>query len=244
MPDAALIDPREFDGQTVVVTGVGRPGQVGEVVAGSFVRHGAHVVLLDRDKSVVDRAAELSRLGNPVLAVECDLTDPALVEKAAGRVAEVSPAGVSALVNMAGGYADVGPVGSLDPATWHKLITINLTTAFVTTRGFLPLVRQARGTLLYFAAAAALPGAAVTNMSAYVAAKGGVMTLMRAVASEERGNGIRANALAPQAIRTAQNLASMGDQHNYVERETVAAWVLWLCSKRSGPISGQAIRLG
>jgi NAD(P)-dependent dehydrogenase (short-subunit alcohol dehydrogenase family) len=67
---------------------------------------------------------------------------------------------------------------------------------------------------------------------------------MRAVAAEERGNGIRANALAPLAIRTGQNLASMGTEHQYVERETVADWVLWLCSSAAGPVSGQVIRLG
>jgi NAD(P)-dependent dehydrogenase (short-subunit alcohol dehydrogenase family) len=81
-------------------------------------------------------------------------------------------------------------------------------------------------------------------MSAYAAAKGGVITLMRAVAAEEKAHGVRSNALAPQAIRTDQNLSSMGQDHQYVERETVAAWVLWLCSIASGPISGQVIRLG
>jgi NAD(P)-dependent dehydrogenase (short-subunit alcohol dehydrogenase family) len=98
--------------------------------------------------------------------------------------------------------------------------------------------------MVYFASAAALPGASVAKMSAYAAAKGGVITLMRAVAAEERTHGVRANALAPQAIRTAENLASMGEDKNYVERETVAAWVLWLCSRVAGPISGQVIRLG
>jgi NAD(P)-dependent dehydrogenase (short-subunit alcohol dehydrogenase family) len=125
-----------------------------------------------------------------------------------------------------------------------KLFAINLTTAFVATRAFLPLVRQARGSMVYFASAAALPGASVARMSAYAAAKGGVVTLMRAVAAEEKAHGVRANALAPQAIRTDQNLSSMGEDHQYVERETVAAWVLWLCSIASGPISGQVIRLG
>ena len=98
--------------------------------------------------------------------------------------------------------------------------------------------------MLYFASAASLPGAAVKNMAAYAAAKGGVITLMRAVAAEERANGVRSNALAPQAIRTDTNIASMGEDHQYVERETVAAWVLWLCSNAAGPVSGQVIRLG
>jgi NAD(P)-dependent dehydrogenase (short-subunit alcohol dehydrogenase family) len=67
---------------------------------------------------------------------------------------------------------------------------------------------------------------------------------MRSVAAEERASGVRSNALAPQAIRTETNRSSMGEDHNYVERETIAAWVLWLCSTASGPISGQVIRLG
>ena len=75
------------------------------------------------------------------------------------------------------------------------------------------------------------------------AAKGGVVTLMRAVAAEEKSHGVRANALAPLAIRTAENLASMGSEHQYVERETIAAWVLWL-STRASAINGQVIRLG
>jgi NAD(P)-dependent dehydrogenase (short-subunit alcohol dehydrogenase family) len=97
--------------------------------------------------------------------------------------------------------------------------------------------------MVYFASTAALPGAGVAKMSAYAAAKGGVVTLMRAVAAEEKGNGVRANAIAPLAIRTAQNLASMGKGHQYVERETVAAWVLWLSTRAAG-INGQVIRLG
>jgi NAD(P)-dependent dehydrogenase (short-subunit alcohol dehydrogenase family) len=81
-------------------------------------------------------------------------------------------------------------------------------------------------------------------MAAYAAAKGGVITLMRAVAGEERASGVRANALAPQAIRTGTNISSMGQDQKYVERETVAAWVLWLSSKAAGPLNGQVIRLG
>ena len=48
----------------------------------------------------------------------------------------------------------------------------------------------------------------------------------------------------PASIRTATNLESMGDTATYVERETVAGWVLWLTSAASGPISGQVLRIG
>ncbi|HEX6944062.1 MAG TPA: SDR family oxidoreductase [Gemmatimonadaceae bacterium] len=232
-------------GSTVIITGVGRRGQVGEVVSAAFADKGANLVLVDRDHAAVnERAADVARQGSKAHPFSCDLTNPDETGEVAAKVSALAPSGVAAVVHLAGGYVDGAPVGETDPASWHKLFAINLTTAFIATRAFLPLVRRARGSMVYFAAAATLPGASVTKMAAYAAAKGGVVTLMRAVAAEERANGVRANALAPQAIRTDTNRASMGEDHNYVERETIAAWVLWLCSLASGPISGQVIRLG
>lgn len=235
----------ELRGASVVLTGVGRPGQVGEVVASAFAARGATVILVDRDPDAVgERAGDIGRQGATAHSFGCDLTDPKAVGALSEDVGKLAPSGVAAVVHMAGGYVDGTPVSETEPAIWHKLFAINLTTAFVSTRAFLPLVRRARGSMVYFASAASLPGAAVKNMSAYSAAKGGVITLMRAVAAEERANGVRSNALAPQAIRTGENLASMGKEHEYVERETVAAWVLWLCSRAAGPVTGQVIRLG
>ncbi len=233
----------EFKGAVVVITGSGRRGQAGEVVASTFAKAGATLVLVDRDMDTAsERAGDLAG-ETMVHPFGCDLSDPAAVVGLAGSVSNLAPNGVAAVIHMAGGYVEGAPVAATDPATWKQLITINLTTAFVATRAFLPLVRLARGAMVYFASTAALPGAGVTNMAAYAAAKGGVITLMRAVAAEEKGHGVRANALAPLAIRTAENLASMGAEHQYVERETIAAWVLWL-SSRAAAINGQVIRLG
>jgi 3-oxoacyl-[acyl-carrier protein] reductase len=81
-------------------------------------------------------------------------------------------------------------------------------------------------------------------MAAYAAAKAGVVTLMRAVAQEERDNGVRANAVAPAAIRTADNVRDMGADARYVEREDVASAVLFLCSPAARAVTGQVIRLG
>jgi NAD(P)-dependent dehydrogenase (short-subunit alcohol dehydrogenase family) len=245
MKSAPLSIADELRGATVILTGVGRRGQVGETVAAAFAASGANLVLIDRDnEGVKERAADVADQATTVHPFSCDLTNPNETDAVAEQVGQLAPSGISAVVHMAGGYVDGAPVADTEPSSWHKLFAINLTTAFVATRAFLPLVRRARGAMVYFASAAALPGATVSKMSAYAAAKGGVITLMRAVAGEERANGVRANALAPQAIRTETNLSSMGEDQKYVERETVAAWVLWLCSKTAGPVSGQVIRLG
>ena len=97
---------------------------------------------------------------------------------------------------------------------------------------------------MYFASAAALPGSAVGGMAAYAAAKSGVVALMRAVAADEREHGVRANAVAPTSIRTGDNVRSMGEKQDYVEREEVAAAVRWLSSPESSAVTGQVIRLG
>jgi NAD(P)-dependent dehydrogenase (short-subunit alcohol dehydrogenase family) len=145
---------------------------------------------------------------------------------------------------MAGGFGMTGPLDASDPAEWHKQIAISLTTAYVATRAFLPALRRTKGAIVYFASAAALPGGSVAGMAAYAAAKSGVLALMRAVAQAEGKAGVRANAVAPTAIRTAANEQSMGTDARYVEREEVAATVGWLCSAAASAVTGQVIRLG
>ncbi len=227
----------------MVLTGVGRAGQVGEVVAKAFLDAGARLALMDRDEEVHARAAELAQAGGKASAFVCDLTNPGAVAAAAERIGSESGGAVAALVNLAGGFAMSGPVADSDLAVLHKQIAINLTTAYVATRAFLPLLRAGQGAIVYFASASVLPGGSTRNMSAYAAAKAGVLALMRSVAAEESGAGVRANALAPTAIRTADNLTAMGKDASYVEREAVAEAVLFLCSAAARHITGQAIKL-
>jgi NAD(P)-dependent dehydrogenase (short-subunit alcohol dehydrogenase family) len=229
----------DFSGKTVVLTGVGRPGQVGEIVARAFADAGAQMALIDRDEQVHARAAEL---GGSASAHVCDLTNPEEVGSAASRIGADSGGSIAALVNLAGGFGMSGPVADSDPAVLHKQIAINLITAYLATRAFLPLLREGKGAIVYFASASVLPDGAAKNISGYAAAKAGVLALMRSVAAEELGV-VRANALAPTQIRTAENVAQMGADAAYVEREAVAEAVLFLCSRASRNVTGQAIKL-
>lgn len=232
-------------GTVALVTGVGRAGQAGETVAQAFADAGAVVCIVSRNaQQVAERAAVLADRGATVHGFGCDLTDPGAVADLAARVTPLAPHGIASLVNLAGGYASDGTVAETSAETWHRLHSINLTTAFVCTRVFLPLVRRAEGSIVFFSSAAAMPGATVAGMGAYAAAKSGIIMLMRAVAAEERDTGVRANAIAPTSIRTETNLKAMGERVRYVSREAVAEWVLWLCSPRSRPLSGQVFRLG
>ena len=234
----------ELSGRSVVLTGVGREGQVGEAVARAFAERGARVLLVDRmEDEARARSDALLAAGLRSASLAADLSDPAAVDALAARVRDATSGRVHALVHLAGGFAASGPVADSDPAAWTRQFTINLTTAYLTARAFLPLVRAAKGAMVFFGSEAALPGARVSGIAAYAAAKGAVLTLVQAIAQEERENGVRANAVAPAAIRTATNLAEMGADVAYVTREAVAEVVVWLCSDAARAVTGQVVRV-
>ena len=111
----------------------------------------------------------------------------------------------------------------------------------MTARAFVPLLRNVKGSLVFFASEAVLPGAKMANLAAYVASKSAVVSLMQVIAQEERAHGVRANAVAPTTIRTSDNVAAMGADAPMVTREAVADVVLWLCSDASRAVSGQLV---
>jgi NAD(P)-dependent dehydrogenase (short-subunit alcohol dehydrogenase family) len=235
-----------FSNSTVLLTGVGAEGQVGEVVASAFAELGASLALVDRTMQKAEaQAAAVRRRGGRAIAYACDLTDAEAIEDLSRRIREKHGETLHALVHMAGGFALSGPVAESTVEGWNRQIAINLTTAFLTARAFLPMLRAGSGALVFFSSEAALPGASVADTAAYAVAKTGVVTLMRAIAAEERnaGHGVRANAVAPTSIRTRANTAAMGDHARYVEREQVADAVTFLCSDRAAAISGQVVRL-
>ena len=234
-----------FKGSTVLLTGVGAEGQVGEVVAGAFAAAGASVILVDRTARRVDARIQAIRgAGHEAHGYPCDLTDSGAVAGLAETIRRNHGPALNALVHMAGGFAMSGPVAESSDEVWNRQLGINLTTAYLTARAFIPFLRAGSGSLVFFASKAAIPGGAVAKMSAYAVAKSGIVTLMRAIAAEERPNGVRANALAPSSIRTASNMQAMGGAMQYVERQQVADAVLFLCSEQAGAITGTVLPLG
>jgi NAD(P)-dependent dehydrogenase (short-subunit alcohol dehydrogenase family) len=229
---------------TVLITGMGRKGQMGEALGRAFAMRGARIIAVSRTAEEAEAcAAELRATGADARAFACDLSDEHQVAALASNVSTAVGGRLDALINAAGGFAMSGPVAESDPAVWQRMFAINLTTAYLTTRAFLPLLRPARGSIVYFGSVAALPGAKGAEMAAYAAAKAGVLSLMRAVAAEERAHGVRANAVAPTSIRTAANVAAMGEQARYVEREDVANTVTWLCSEEARAVTGVVVEL-
>lgn len=237
-----------FCDQLIVITGVGREGQVGEAVARGFAQRGASLALIDLNEQDPQRAATLTSLGAAHVSTHtANLADAGDAQRVAAEVLwahrEHHLDRVHAVVCVAGGFGMTGALDESDPEAWAKQFTINLETAFATTRAFLPSVRAAKGSFVYFGSVAATPGGSSRGMAAYAAAKSGVLSLMRTVALDEKAHGVRANAVAPTAIRTTTNVADMGDKTDYVERESVADVVAFLASPLARNVSGQVLVL-
>ena len=227
-----------------LITGVGAKGQVGEAVASTLAARGDTVLLVSRDAAKVEaRAGEIRKKGGRATGYACDLSDPAAVDALAARVRAEHGDRLDALVNTAGGFASSGPLAQSDPAVFSRMIQVNATTALLATRALMPMLKAARGAVVFFASEVVGDGVRIRGVSAYAASKMAVVALMRSVADDGRETGVRANALAPASIRTASNEASMSANARFVERADVAAAVAFLCSAEARAVSGQVIRL-
>lgn len=228
--------------RVVVVTGVGRRGQLGYAVARAFVDRGARVLVTGRSPEVEERAREL---GGDVIAVVADIAAPAGAEAVIDAVRE-RWARLDVLVNVAGGLTVTKPLAETSDEEWRREVESNATTAFVMTRAALPMLREAGGSVVNFASPAG--ERAVAGLGAYSAGKAGVIALTRALAREEEGAGVRVNAVAPGLVDTEENREAMSGGtgtgwtgKRVVTREQVVAVVMFLAAEASSGVNGEVV---
>jgi NAD(P)-dependent dehydrogenase (short-subunit alcohol dehydrogenase family) len=240
-PDADVA--AHLSGAAVVVTGVGGLGQAGEAVARAFANAGAIVHCIGRGSEVRDRAAELVRDGLEAHAHTVDLTDFDATKSVAGSIAAASGGRISLVAALAGGFSSSGDVADSEPQTYTRQLSVNLTTAYSTARAFAAPVRAAKGVFVFVASATVLPGGKSAGLSAYAMAKGGLVELVRSFAAEERAHDVRVYAVAPTSIRTASNVASMGERASYIEREDFAATIIAMARPSFALATGEVLKL-
>jgi NAD(P)-dependent dehydrogenase (short-subunit alcohol dehydrogenase family) len=225
--------------KVALVTGVGHQGQVGFVVAQRLLAAGARVCITDVTPRVLELAGEL---GASAFGVQADLTDEAAVARLLGDV--TSRYGqLDVVVNVAGGLSVIKPLADTNAEEWRRELQRNAETVLAVTRAALPMLRSARGSVINFASPAALRAQA--QLGAYSAAKAAVVALTRAMAIEEKGHGVRVNAIAPGMIDTEQNRKSVPDPDSvkWVSREQIADVVLFLASDASRAVTGETIQV-
>jgi len=227
-------------GKVAIVTGVSRPGQIGQAVAHAFAAEGASLALVARTRENVEaRVREVEAAGGVALPVTADLTDETQVEAMVERVM-TRYGRIDILVNLAGGLTRRKPVTEYTLSDWEYEMGINLKTAFLCSRAVFPRMREGGGGVIISFCRAGPPPA---NMVAYNCAKAGVEALTRTLALEGRDAHIRANAIAPGLVDTQSNVEMMKpkDLSRWVRREDVARAVVFLASDAAQGITGQVI---
>ncbi|MEV1328776.1 SDR family oxidoreductase [Micromonospora costi] len=172
-------------GQTVLVTG-GSSG-LGAAVVTAVARSGGRPLVIDRQ-----------RPGDGVPWVECDLADTRAAEDATRQLAERA-GGLDAVVTAAG--MDVpGRLADVPAETWERIVAVDLLATAAVIRAALPYLEASRGTIV--TVASTLGVKAVSDATAYCAAKFGVVGFTRALAAELAGT-VGVTLLVPGGMRTA-----------------------------------------
>ena len=243
-----------LDRRHAVVTGGGRG--IGAAIATALAAEGAKLTLMGRNRAQLqDKAAMLAT----AQAIRCDVTNEAEVG-AAFAEARQTFGPVAILINNAGA-ADSAPFVRTSFELFQRMLDVNLIGTFLCSRAALPDMLEAGfGRIVNVASIAGLKGAAY--VSAYCAAKHGVVGLTRALALETATKGITVNAVCPSytdtdmvrdaianiAQKTGRKteqaeaeLVGKNPQGRLIRPEEVAATVLWLCAPGTDAITGQAI---
>jgi len=178
-----------------IVTGGG--SGMGEAIAETYAREGAHVAVVDVDGDAAKRVAR--RIGNTAIAVRCDVTRRSDIDAA---VAETLSAfgGLNLLVNNAGVAHLNKPVLDIDEKEFDRVFAVNVKGLFMFTQAVVPLMKGKGGVIINIGSTAGVrprPG-----LSAYNATKGAVHNLTKTLAVELAPDKIRVCAIAPVATDT------------------------------------------
>lgn len=185
-------------GRIAIITGGG--SGIGHEACKLFAREGATVIVADRDLAAAERVAvEIEAAGGKAVAHRVDVSKEAEVAAMIAR-AVADHGRLDILVNNAG-YGIPGTVVSTSEADWNALMAVNVNGVFLGCKHAIPVMeRQGGGAIVNTASAVANVG--IFDRAAYVASKGAVAALTRAMAVDHVGAGIRINAVAPGTIAT------------------------------------------
>jgi 2-hydroxycyclohexanecarboxyl-CoA dehydrogenase len=238
-------------GRVAVVTGAG--SGMGVAISTHLADRGHRVALLDIDGGAVEQhAAQVQADGGQALGLAVDVADRAAVDGALGKVrAEFGP--VEIMVTSAG-VDEFQSFTDITAEAWDRMLAINLTGTFHCLQAAVPdMLAAGWGRIVTISSSSAQSGAA--RMAHYVASKGGVVGLTKALALELAPRGITVNSIPPGFIVTemTRRAEERGDLANIdaIAKRTpvgrggtpddIAAACAFLCSEEAGYITGQLI---
>jgi NAD(P)-dependent dehydrogenase (short-subunit alcohol dehydrogenase family) len=196
-PYSLAMAPSRFSERSALVTG-GASG-IGRATAIRLAAEGAAVVAVDVNADLLAKLSlDAEGVSGSIATLVGDVGSEAGVERLVAESAE-RLGKLDVVVNVAG-VLSFSHTHQLSLDEWNRLITINLTGTFLVCRQALPHLLATRGNIVNLASTAAHKGQPWAT--AYVASKGGVLALTRALAVEYAAAGIRVNSISPGAIDT------------------------------------------
>jgi NAD(P)-dependent dehydrogenase (short-subunit alcohol dehydrogenase family) len=183
-----------LEDKVAIVTGGG--SGIGRAAAELFAREGAKVVVADyKADAAQDAVRAITDAGGDAVFVKVDVSDPTQVEQMT-QVALDTYGGIDILVNNAGVLL-FGTIVDTRAEDWNRLMSINLTGVFLCSKAVIPhMIKRGGGSIINTSSSTGAHDAA-GNIAAYVASKGGVTLLTRAMAIDHAKDHIRVNAIAP-----------------------------------------------
>ena len=239
-----------FRGRTALVTGAA--SGMGLETARAFAAHGAHVLLADIDGEAVAREADaLRRAGLKASATTLDVGDPASIAKAFAVV----DAELGRLDNLVTCSAIITArrIPAMDWAHWRRVLDVNLLgTFFVVQQALERMVPAGGGNIVCVASDAGVRGGGgLIADVAYAASKAGVLNMVKSIAREMAGKGIRINALNPGPSDTPLHrgisdelkarIADGLPMKRMGRPDDMAAAILFLCSSAASFVYGAAL---
>jgi NAD(P)-dependent dehydrogenase (short-subunit alcohol dehydrogenase family) len=234
-------------GRVALVTGASRG--IGAACARALLAAGAQVTIAARDQRALSTLAEGLDAGARVLAVAADVTDAgALLRLVTATVERFGR--LDAAVNNAGTSHRPTPIADIDPDQFDKVVATDLRGVYLSMRAEIPALLEAGGgTIVNIASTAGIKG--VPGMSAYAAAKAGVIALTRAAALDYSTKRIRVNAIAPGSIlagpilnappQALDQAGAMAPMRRMGRPEEIAAAAVWLSSSQSSFVTGTTL---
>lgn len=243
-----------LDAKVIVVTG-GSSG-IGRAVAERAAAEGAAVVIGARRAEIGEQvAAEIRAAGGRALFVRTDVTDEAAVG-ALVRAAVAEFGRLDGAFNNAGDVEVTGPLPKIDAGTWHAELAKNLTSVFYCLKAEIPAILDSgsEGSIVNNASIGGVAG--IGGMSAYVAAKHGVVGLTRSAALECAARRLRVNALVTGNVDTplyrrlsgvapdfTGELPAPNPTGRVASPAEIAAFVTFLLSDEAAFITGAALAI-
>ena len=236
--------------KVAVITGAATG--IGQGVAQLFAQEGAAVLMLDRnDAQNQASAAAIESAGGRALAIALDVRDRSAIDAAIERGQKEFGA-ADILINNAGIFPRQRFVG-MKPEQWDEMQDVNVKSIFHMTQAVLPqMIARKTGKIVNIASVTFHLGTA--NMAHYVASKGGVIGLTRALSRELAEYNIFVNCVTPGAIQTEseKHFVSPADEQDFLTRQSikrrlgpldVARVCLFLSCELSDGMTGQSLNV-